>query len=124
MKRNVRWGGGRKERVSAARLVDVRVERRRNSSLGFTLHLKFKEQNQTNNRASQAGEDGGSQSRTSPLGGGERWALLAWGPWWTGLARKSMWFFHKIEGTLFIFTNNVIDLDIFSLSVLSPVVEH
>ena len=30
----------------------------------------------------------------------------------TGLARKSMCFFHKIKDTFFIVTNNFIDLDI------------
>lgn len=41
---------------------------------------------------------------------------------WAG--QETRVFFCKIEGTLFISTDNVIDLDILSLSALSPMVEH
>ena len=39
-----------------------------------------------------------------------------------GLAKISIWFFHKIEDTFFIFMNNFIDLDILSVSAISHMV--
>ena len=39
-----------------------------------------------------------------------------------GLAKKCIYFFHKIKDTFFIFTNNIVDLAILSMSASSCMV--